>query len=363
MNQVDSTVALPQRAFEPSDPVFIVGCPRSGTTLLASLFDRHSQMAATPETFCFRHFWRFVLGGRERYPADKLVKLFTEGRYTRDLQLDPAVLSKYVGTGEISVMGFVRTAINLFAHLKGKSRCAEKTPVHLHFVPEILKCYPASRIICIYRDGRDCALSRRKLDHSVPALRGYAARWRESSIDMLKFQEQFPEQFRTVQYESLLARPTEELASLMQFVGLEFEPGQLDAARPTGVCVDWDIQYKKNILSEIDPSRAYAWKRTASPRELRIMNSMMRPYLGQLGYEPGDEKPGIWPVRVFDSAMNAVFRFAFNSRFAEWKRLSRYVLRPLFGTSPHIMPLKPIATAQPPQPHSEKAGQPQESHV
>lgn len=354
MNQSSSQVALTPRELRQSDPIFIVGCPRSGTTLLASIFDRHSQMAVTPESIFFRHFWKFRLGGRERYPADKLVQLFTEGRYTRELQLDPAVLSEYVGTGEISVMEFFRTAVNLFAHLKGKPRCAEKTGIHLMYVPEIFKYFPEARVICIYRDGRDCALSLGKIEYAVPALlRGYSSVWREYAATMLKYQEQFPDRFRSVQYESLLAQPTEVMTSLMQYVGLEFEPEQLDPSRTTGVCTDWDFPQKKNVFSEIDPKRAYAWKRTAKPGELRVMNSMMRPYLGRLGYEPGDENRGILPVRVYDAAMNAVFRMAFATHLAEWRRLSRYVLRPFVGSSPHIMPLKSLGKRQQQQPDFE----------
>ena len=303
-------------------------------------------MAVTPESFFFRHFWKLTLRGRERAPAEELVTLFTQGRFTRDLRLDPKLLSEQVGSGEISVMEFFRIALRQFARSRGKSHCAEKTPVHLLYVPQIVQYFPSSRIICIYRDGRDCALSLRKVRYAIPALRGYAARWREFIEAMLKFKDQFSDRFRTVQYESLLVRPQEEIASLMQFVGLDFEPGQLDASRATGVYTDWDLDMKKNVLSEIDPNRAYAWKRSAKSRELRIMNSMMRPYLGQLGYDPGEEQQGTLPVRIYDSAMNAVFRTAFGSRVAEWRRMTRYALRPLVGTSPHVMPLKPVSTAR-----------------
>lgn len=348
MNQPDATDAQSKPRIEPGAPVFVVGCPRSGTTLLSAILDRHSQMAVTPETFFFHVLWHQLRGDRDRFPVQELVKLFTEARYTRDLHLDPAQLEEAMGTGEISVAEFFRIALQLFARMKGKSRFAEKTPQHLFYVPAILKHYPAARIICIVRDGRDCTLSLRKVSYAIPALRAYAARWRESTVAMLSYEQQFPEQFRTVRYESLLARPEEEVTSLMHFIGLEFEPGQLDPSRPTGVYVDWDFDIKKNILSEIDPSRAYAWKRTASPRDLRIMNSMMRPYLGRVGYEPGDDNRGMWPVRIFDAAMNAVFRVAFANRFAKWRRMSRYALRHFVGTSPHVMPLEPIQKGRQP---------------
>ena len=249
-------------------PSFIVGCPRSGTTLLAALCDRHSEIAATPESHFFSRFCK-SLPRRERYSAEDLARRFAESQYTRDLNLSSGLLLERIGNREVALADFYRLALDAFARSNHKRRSIEKTPEHLHHVDQILDWYPEARIVCIVRDGRDTALSLRNMPWSTTPLRHYAALWRESAIAALRCQRKWPDQFLTIRYEDLLGNAQESLAGVMSFLGVNFEAGQLDPARGTGVVPGWEMQVKKNVFSEIDPSRAYAWKRTATPGQLR----------------------------------------------------------------------------------------------
>ena len=68
-----------------------------------------------------------------------------------------------------------------------------------------------------------------------------------------------------VSFEDLLADPQGVLGEAMKHVGLEFEPRQLETAPKINVVPAWESGVKQNVALELDASRAYAWKNTASP--------------------------------------------------------------------------------------------------
>jgi hypothetical protein len=316
-------------------PTFIVGCPRSGTTLLASLCDRHSKIAVTPESHFFSRFCKkWVPRGKSLFQSQELAQLFAECQYTRDFNLSPGQILDRTGRGEIALDKFYCAALDSFASLRGKSFWIEKTPEHLLYADTIFDCYPDARMICIFRDGRDVALSCLKMPWAIAPIRQYAGLWRESAVAMLDCQRKRPENFLAVRYERLLSAPQETLSEVMKFVGLEFEPKQLDATLGTGIVPEWERQVKENVFSEIDPRRACAWKQTATAGQLRVMNSMMRPYLEELGYEPGDPSSA-WPVRLYDAVLNRIVRITCSHRLYWWRWWIRVLLNPVIRVSPH----------------------------
>ena len=47
----------------------------------------------------------------------------------------------------------------LYAEAQSKRRCGEKTPQQLYHVPQLIRDFPNSRIVCLFQDGRDVSLS------------------------------------------------------------------------------------------------------------------------------------------------------------------------------------------------------------
>jgi hypothetical protein len=111
-------------------PVFLMGCPRSGTTLLSAILDRHSQFAATPETHFFQLSYLAKPGSSDR---DELVRLFCDNPRAADCGLEEAELSQALQEDEATHAGALRAALRLFARKQGKSNVVEKTPDNLPF--------------------------------------------------------------------------------------------------------------------------------------------------------------------------------------------------------------------------------------
>jgi hypothetical protein len=79
-------------------------------------------------------------------------------------------------------------------------------------------------VLHLVRDGRAVAWSHvRKHRH----LRQEAARWAGKNLQLLSHASSFPSRWKEVHYEDLVTRPTEELQKIMEFIGEEFEPRQL----------------------------------------------------------------------------------------------------------------------------------------
>src|SRR5262249_38904589 len=154
---------------------------------------------------------------------------------------------------------------------------------------------------------------------------------------------EYRDSFYTLRFEDLLADPRGVLAAAMNHVGLEFEPRQLEASPATNVVPAWEADVKQKVALELDASRAYAWKNTASPQQLRIMNSMMRPELRAYGYPDTETGASFgWPVAAYDSVLNRACRFLYSPRLANARLLVRRLLGGLAHASPHATGKAPL---------------------
>jgi len=131
-----------------AEPVFIVGCGRSGTTLLRMMLDMHRDICCGPET------WLFLQDGEEGNPYERTYC----AALSISLGIPFARLWEQNNSG-ISRAQIAESALSLFAEKEKKPRWAEKTPLHVHRIDYILTHFPKAKIVHILRDGRDVICS------------------------------------------------------------------------------------------------------------------------------------------------------------------------------------------------------------
>lgn len=266
------------------NPIFIVGAERSGTTLLAGLFDRHSRVAVPPET----HFLYGVTPKIERQfrnrSHDELVDFLFSKERIQDMGLDRSrVLDRFRHyPPELSKVH--RAALEEYAVLQNKTIIAEKSPHHLLYVPRILQWFPTAKVICIVRDGRDAVLSLLNVPWAHNNIWIHSVTWRRLFITGRRYQRRYPGRFTVVRFEDLLEDPERQLTRLLDFVGLHFEARQLDPSVRTGVVPEWEEQWKGKASQALDPSRIAAWKHTASQQQVWQMNAAMGNSLRDANY-------------------------------------------------------------------------------
>jgi len=276
----------------PFSPIFIVGVPRSGTTLLRVLLDSHSRILALPETP-----W---VSGAYGGPLSLRQLLL-------DLQTGPYGLARNVAgvTGaDILSAGanFLEQLFEPALKVRGKSVVAFKTPSdipHLEFMTALL---PGARYIHITRDGRDVAMSQlAKKGSFFLELRGYRSL---SYANVFRRWVEWEEKARTVlyggdlkvlhlRYEDLIADPEKQMRRAMAFLNLPFEPGMLDYAAQSHDYPKWeagstDVAQRRGLTD----SSVEKWRK--GKKSIEMLHTLARydDFLVRLGYPSSELKPG-----------------------------------------------------------------------
>ena len=208
-------------------PIFIVGVPRSGTTLLRVLLDSHSQILALPETPWVSGAYGGPLSLRH------LLLDLAEGPYGAQRNVAGIERTHILQAGA----GFLEQLFEPALKARGKRVLAFKTPSdipHLEFLTTLL---PDARYIHITRDGRDVALSQlSKRGSFFLQLRGYKSlsyanvfrRWVEWETMARDILNRGGLSALHLRYEELIADPEGQMRRVTAFLGLPFEQRMLD---------------------------------------------------------------------------------------------------------------------------------------
>ena len=221
--------------------VFIVGVPRSGTTLLRRMIDAHPEIAITRET----HWIVDVLQGDDVVSAGSpvtphvLARLLKEERFTR-MGVDTAELERLVsGEAPPSYAQFVTAAFDQHGATHGKRLVGDKVPGYVTEVPTLHSLWPWARFVHVIRDGRDVCLSVLEWERAGREVTRYAA-WPEDpvSVTALWWERRVrlgreagaalaTELYYELRYEALVADPTGECEALCVFLGVPFDQRML----------------------------------------------------------------------------------------------------------------------------------------
>jgi hypothetical protein len=222
--------------------VFIVGCPRSGTTLLQRMVNAHPQIAITPETHWIPRLYKKRSGLTvEGLVTPELISHLLElPKFTR-LGIGREELVELMGEGQsVSYSTFVTGIFDLFGKGQGKALVGDKTPGYARNVGILNALWPRARFIHLIRDGRDVCLSIANWPKAHQKRPGKFATWKEDPVSTTAFWWDFmvrvgreegeslgPELYYEIRYESLVENPAEECTRLCGFLGLPYDGAML----------------------------------------------------------------------------------------------------------------------------------------
>lgn len=288
------------------EPIFVVGAPRSGTTLLAALLAGHPGIACGPETQFFSKLDRADLDTAARDPrwparaAELVSSLTLAGQSVVDLfEIDNAELEADLAARPPAVASMLEALTGTVADRAGKRRWAEKTPNHILHLDSIRSAWPNAQVVRIVRDPRDSAASMRRLPWASDSVVANAQLWSEWHEASRSFFETDSLSF-TLRFEDLVLEPEEGLTRLCDFLGERFEPSMLDTraagAAVSSVAEDW----KQEVSRPIDRNRGARWKRDLPPDAARCVSMICFEALGEFGYETLDGPPQTIKALRFD---------------------------------------------------------------
>src|SRR5688572_15239872 len=194
---------------------FIVGVPRSGTTLLRLMCDRHPDLSVPPEM----GFMPYVTRLDRREPHTSFLKALTTLPSWPDANIDGVQFEEALSAIEpFNVSEGVRTFYRTYARRFGKSRWGDKTPAYCLHMRDIEKILPEAHFIHIIRDGRDVALSLRGLWFSPgDEIEQLAHHWR-SWIQTAQRAGKRCRHYMEVRYEDLIASAAPVLRRICDFI-------------------------------------------------------------------------------------------------------------------------------------------------
>ncbi|MCB0193563.1 MAG: sulfotransferase [Anaerolineae bacterium] len=214
--------------------LFLVGCPRSGTTLLQSMLATHSAIASFPETHLL------VAAGRTRQ-ARWCTRLglaspeLKKQMHTFLSHINHADLHALVPQRLLWLSQYIKVMTGLLdaaAMQQSTAIWLEKTPGHLHYLAYLERYIPEVKFIHLVRNGAQVVASLYQVTRRHPQVWGghyhlnyCIARWNRD-IEITRQYYRHPRHY-VVDYQRLLSNPALELSNLCNFMGVDFEPEML----------------------------------------------------------------------------------------------------------------------------------------
>jgi hypothetical protein len=275
--------------------LFIVGCPRSGTTLLRRIVDAHPEVAITKET----HWIVQLLEDGHAAPTEPpvspqlLERLVSHRRFAR-LKLDPRRLERLVAHEEpVSYAEFVTAVYDLFGELRGKRLVGDKTPRYVRHIPTLHSLWPRAKFVHLIRDGRDVCLSVRNWNKDkrfVTRISTFEedpvstiALWWEQLVRLgREAGAELPaDLYQEVRYERLVAEPAVECRGLCQFLGVPYDERMLRFHE--GRTKDDPQLDAKRAWRPITPGLR-SWRTEMAGGDIERFEAVAGDLLGELGY-------------------------------------------------------------------------------
>ena len=279
-------------------PIFIVGCPRSGTTMLRDLLRSHPHLTFPGETHFIPAFYRGYGDPRDCAEARKLAAAILELRWVRawNLRLEADSFADCRSFREVLCHLY-----EAWARREIKPRWGDKTPNYVTEIPLLAKLFPEARIIHIYRDGRDVAMSWVRARFTPQNMYTAARLWSSWVGAGRRTGAALPRgMYLEVRYEQLLAQPRETMQRVCEFVGEPFDEAILRLSpimknrRSHRVFNPFARKLPRPV--EIVSSNCGKWKTRMPARDRVLFESVAGDLLQSLGYETEGRTRRITPA-------------------------------------------------------------------
>jgi Sulfotransferase family len=277
-------------------PVFVVGPPRSGTTLTAHLLGGLPQLFMPGETHFLEDIYRRCPNPSDwsRHLPEILARLRTlYGRFDEldDQRRIEALCASGALEQALSGCRTHREVFDAFMRLQaasaGKRRWGNQVPRDVFELETIFGMFPDARVIACIRDPRDFLVSYRdkwtiasagdrprlrRLYH--PLLTSYL--WKASARAILAAKSRFEHAVHVMRYEDLVREPAARLRELCAFIGEEFHPRLLDT--------QFSNSSTGERLSGISSRSAGRWRLDLPIEDAYFAQKICGPVMERFGY-------------------------------------------------------------------------------
>lgn len=287
---------------------YILGIGRSGTTLLTVLLNNHSRIAVSPETYFIQFFAHSLSRKKEitEKDVDCVIEFLTEFSKIQPYigwRLDFEYLKRSAKNpkNRMNFSAFCQMIHGSFVAIdKDYSEVSiqiDKNPSNSLYWKKIMKFDPKPRFIIAVRDYRANILSRKQSIHLRTGDFVYNAyRWNYFNSSLYRMIKKHPDRVHVVRYEDMVENPLEVCRRMCDFLEIPFEENMLEFyKKEVKIFSSEEVQEEladsergkkkySDLTRKIDASRAFAWKKELSEKEIEVCDIICGGTGAKFGY-------------------------------------------------------------------------------
>ena len=277
-------------------PVFIVGCPRSGTSFLYHLLLSAGGFARFHTQMNVFDVLEPIFGDlRSESAKQQMMQEWLRSKAFGVSGLDAAAIESKVMSECRNGSDFLRIVMDEIAAKQGVDRWVDSTPTNIPHMPRIARDFPDAQFVHIVRDPRDVALSLDKRHWSRPlpwdrnrSLLAAGLYWEWIVRKGRKFGAALGSRYREIRYEELVSQPEPALQRIGEFLGHDLDYGRIQASSVGSV--KKPLTSFKEDLKEGHFSPVGRWKEKFPGDQLVWFERLVGTYMQELGYELSDPR-------------------------------------------------------------------------
>ncbi len=292
---------------------FLVGCPRSGTTLLQAMMNRHSNLLIPPESKIFSAF----------HNAPSWIRRKTIRRINSDMGLELDFRFAMPTANTVATVDELHRQFAIRTGRRGVSHFGDKTPEHTSRISTIRDVFPNAPIIAIVREGYAVSESLTCVPWLRCDFRGAGVIWRHYMEYISNAIDHGVSNFHIVRYEDLVREPIRVLTNVFQ--SIEVEPGDVrrclipNPDRDRWLFPVREKSWKRQAIDPIDLSKL-RMPSDVSEDQRRQIRSACGAMLSRWGYDDGVD-----------------LERGFLDRSCEWTQNLISTTRTLMGLPPSVL--------------------------
>ncbi len=281
---------------------FILGYPRSGTSLLRLLLNEHSKIIAPPECgymqWLFRHFRNWVPGDS----IDKFISAVIASRKFETWDISEDNLRDHLTRSNPQNYGDLCEHVHRSWKVNSSPNCRviiDKNNYYINHLDEIAEIWPDAFYIHLVRDCRGVIASHKNLKDLKLSAK-YAPKFSENytalandwmqKIEQIEkwLKQHYADRSITIKYEDLIQNPDKVLASVLSMWSFAYETNMLDYFKSNAIHnnePEATIGWKHKTKEPIDPKNAKNYLNRLSAQKLEEIWNEAGTLLEKLNYK------------------------------------------------------------------------------
>lgn len=288
---------------------YIIGRPRSGTTLLQLFFDAHPNVQIPSECMYIAHLLGHYRNIKSWTKSDidsfirDLTNIWLYSSTKFDINKIEEELTLNIDSLSIDIaLKIIAKNYKSIYEKKELMLLGDKNPFYSQVFGVIFTAIPNAKYILLIRDPRDNHVSLFNSRFTAPSITYDTMYWKKAIRSVELFQKYYPNRFYILRYEDLVTETERYVKEMCNFLDIPFVPEMLKYRERktedfTKVVFTNEEFFKANhtsILEPVNTTKIGGWRTRLTKCSIRKAERASGAYLDKYGYERLSKTPGFW---------------------------------------------------------------------